>query len=234
MVSADGTIGLEQSWLRELLAEFDQPYMQGLKLFLREQKRAGKRIFPAGDEFFSAFAQTPLNKVKIVILGQDPYHGPGQAHGLAFSVKSPSKPPPSLKNIFKELDIKSTYGDLTSWAEQGVFLLNTVLTVRKSEAHSHKNKGWEEFTDQVIQALSENNNGIIFVLWGGPAQKKKSLIDADKHYILEAPHPSPLSAYRGFFGCDHFTEINQILQNDKNTPIDWNVASEEPYQPDLF
>ena len=171
--------------------------------------------------------------MKVLILGQDPYHGPNQAHGLAFSVKSPCKPPPSLKNIFKELNISTHHGDLTSWAEQGVIMLNTVLTVRAGKANSHKNQGWESFTDSVIQTLSEQNEKIIFVLWGAPAQKKKSLINTAKHCILESSHPSPLSAYRGFLGCDHFNEINKILLSEGQAAIDWQII-EDNSQPLLF
>ena len=207
-------------------------YLQ-LSTFIEEEYSAGT-VFPPADQIFSAFKLTPLSQVQVLILGQDPYHGPGQAHGLAFSVKSPCKPPPSLKNIFKELKTEPECGDLTSWAEQGVFLLNTVLTVRQGQANSHKSKGWERFTDTVISALSEKKEKMIFVLWGGPAQKKKSLIDSDKHIILESPHPSPLSAYRGFFGCGHFSKINELLREWGRKEIDWNLNSSEPLQLELF
>ena len=190
-------------------------------------------IYPPREEIFTAFNLTAFEKVNVLILGQDPYHGPGQAHGLAFSVKPPCKPPPSLKNIFKELNLESSCGDLSKWAEQGVFLLNTVLTVQSGKAHSHKNKGWEKFTDSVIQVLSEQKDKMIFVLWGGPSQKKKSLIDTQKHVILESAHPSPLSAYRGFLGCQHFETINQTLLRWGKRPIDWHAFPEQ-IQPSLF
>lgn len=172
--------------------------------------------------------------MKVVILGQDPYHGPEQAHGLAFSVKPPCLPPPSLKNIFKELGIAPDNGDLTSWAKQGILLVNTVLTVKRSQAHSHKNKGWEEITDEVIRLVSENRDKVIFVLWGGPAAKKKKLVDESKHIILESAHPSPLSAYRGFFGCDHFSLINKHLRDWGEEEIDWSIPSIKPTQLELF
>ena len=191
-------------------------------------------IYPPAHEIFSALNLTHLKDVKVVILGQDPYHGPGQAHGLAFSVKSPCAPPPSLKNIFKELSINPDNGDLRSWATQGVLLINTVLTVRQSQAHSHKGKGWEEISDEIIKTVSTKNDRVIFVLWGGPAAKKKILIDESKHIVLESAHPSPLSAYRGFLGCGHFEKVNKQLKDWGKEEINWSISSIRPVQQELF
>lgn len=218
-------------WRTALKETFESDVFKSLSSFLEDEYKT-QTIFPPEEDVFAAFNLTRLQDIKVVILGQDPYHGPNQAHGLAFSVKSPCKPPPSLKNIFKELNINPQEGDLTSWAKQGVFLLNTVLTVRASQANSHKNQGWEEFTDSVIQALSKRPEPIIFVLWGAPAQKKKGFI-MEHHYILESPHPSPLSAYRGFFGCNHFNMINKILKETKQKEITWQLG-DSPTQPSLF
>ena len=222
----------DKGWYDKLENCFTSDYMESLDSYLVKQY-SSETIYPPKNQIFSAFNITAFDKVKVLILGQDPYHGPGQAHGLAFSVKAPCKPPPSLKNIFKELKIQSSYGDLSKWAEQGVFLLNTVLTVQAGKAHSHKGKGWEKFTDAVIKLLSAEKERMIFVLWGGPAQKKKALIDASKHTILESSHPSPLSAYRGFLGCRHFELINEQLKETNATPIDWKLFP-EPYQPTLL
>lgn len=219
-------------WQDRLSHCFEEPYFEELESYLSAQFQ-NETIYPPKDEIFSAFNLTPFGQVRVLILGQDPYHGPNQAHGLAFSVKDPFKPPPSLKNIFKELNIVSYSGDLTRWAEQGVFLLDTALTVQASKAHSHKNQGWEKFTDSVIQLLSEQKERMIFVLWGGPAQKKKILIDQEKHIILESAHPSPLSAYRGFLGCRHFELINEELTKNGEKNIDWNLFP-KPSQPSLF
>ncbi|MCM8537086.1 MAG: uracil-DNA glycosylase [Lentisphaeraceae bacterium] len=221
----------DPSWRKALNETLESNTFKKLTAFLEDEYNT-QTIYPPEKDVFTAFNLTPLDEVKVVILGQDPYHGPNQAHGLAFSVKSPCKPPPSLKNIFKELDINPTQGDLTSWAQQGVFLMNTVLTVRASQAHSHKNQGWEEFTDAVIHTLLKRSKPIIFVLWGAPAQKKKELIEAH-HYILESPHPSPLSAYRGFFGCGHFQTINKILREKKEKEINWQLG-DSLVQPSLF
>lgn len=226
MMTASGGIRLEQSWLRELSSEFDQPYMRALKSFLLEEKQAGKRIFPAGDDFFNAFAHTPLNKVKVVILGQDPYHGEGQAHGLCFSVKPGVAIPPSLNNIYKELRDEldftiPSHGHLTSWADQGVLLLNSVLSVECADAGSHQGRGWETFTDKVIEVINRKSEGVVFMLWGGYAQRKGAIIDSNRHCVLKAPHPSPLSAYRGFFGCGHFVTANKYLENRGVDPVDW-------------
>jgi uracil-DNA glycosylase len=222
-------VALEESWLAQLGGEFEQPYMQELRAFLLAQKKAGKRIFPRGSEFFNAFAHTPLSKVKVVILGQDPYHGEGQAHGLCFSVKPGVQPPPSLKNIFKEIhaDLEipvPEHGHLTAWADQGVLLMNSVLSVECGMAGSHQGKGWERFTDKVIEVVNREREGIVFMLWGNYAQRKGAIIDSARHCVLKAPHPSPLSAHRGFLGCGHFSAANNYLQGRGETPIDWSLA----------
>lgn len=209
------------------------PKSLALQVFL-EKEYNEQQIFPPQSEIFSAINLTPFNDVKVLILGQDPYHGPNQAHGLAFSVKPPCPAPPSLKNIFKELGISPDNGDLRSWAQQGVLLINTVLTVRQGQAHSHKNKGWEEITDEIISCVSKGKEKVIFVLWGGPAAKKKKLIDETRHIVLESAHPSPLSAYRGFLGCGHFERINTELKSWGEKEIDWAVPSINAVQPELF
>lgn len=216
---------IHESWKESLKAEFAHPYMEELKKFLIEEKK-NYTIFPYGSHIFNAFNSTPFEKVKVVILGQDPYHGAGQAHGLSFSVQSGVPLPPSLQNIFKELvaDIGCPYpknGDLSHWAHEGVLLLNTLLTVRLGEPFSHKDRGWERFTDQVIRTLSEEREHIVFILWGAPAGKKASLIDTTKHLILKAPHPSPLSSYRGFFGSKPFSQTNEYLKSMQIVPIEW-------------
>ncbi len=218
---------IEASWKAILLDEFNKDYFKELKQFLLQEKQQ-HFIYPSGKEIFNAFNCTPFDKVKVVILGQDPYHGKGQAHGLSFSVPFGIKPPPSLKNIFKELkadlDIPiAESGNLTSWAKQGVLLLNATLTVRAKQAGSHQNKGWENFTDAVISSLSENKEALIFLLWGRFAQNKASLIDSKKHHILSAAHPSPFSAYNGFFGCKHFSKTNKILNKNGLETIDWKL-----------
>ncbi|MCL4129418.1 UNVERIFIED_CONTAM: hypothetical protein GTU68_052714 [Idotea baltica] len=202
--------------------------MLELSKYLREQKVKGHVIYPDGDNIFSAFNTTPLDKVSVVILGQDPYHGPNQAHGLSFSVPIGEPIPPSLINIYKELksDLNCqtpNHGNLTAWAEQGVLLLNSVLTVEHKKAASHQGKGWEEFTDQVVRILNEKKDHLVFLLWGAYAQRKGRVIDRSKHLVLEGPHPSPLSAYRGFFGCRHFSQANQYLQDHGRTTIDWQI-----------
>jgi len=220
-------IQLEAGWLAQLQDEFDQPYMQSLRAFLQSEKDQGKTIYPKGSEFFAALNSTPIDAVKVVILGQDPYHGPGQAHGLCFSVREGVAPPPSLVNIFKEissdLNIPNEFphGCLSNWARQGVLLLNSVLSVEQQQAASHQGKGWETFTDKIIEVLSREREGCVFLLWGSYAQKKGSVIDSNRHLVLKAPHPSPLSSYRGFFGCKHFSACNEYLQNHGKTPIDW-------------
>jgi len=216
---------IEASWKQALSFEFSDPYFASLKQFLIEEKMHHK-VFPVGKNIFSAYNSTPFDSVKVIILGQDPYHGENQAHGLAFSVQEGLAHPPSLRNIFQELhgdigcDIPIN-GTLTKWANDGVLLLNTVLTVRASEAHSHKERGWERFTDATIKLLSENKEHLVFILWGRPAQLKRHLIDESKHLILRAPHPSPLSSYRGFFGSKPFSKSNSYLQSVGIEPIDW-------------
>lgn len=213
------------TWKGLLEPEHEQPYYKKLMNFLAQESASGYTIYPPKDLILNAFRLTPFENTKVVILGQDPYHGPGQAHGLAFSVQNTSRLPPSLQNIYKELQAdlgvnRAPNGDLTSWAQQGVLLLNTVLTVREGEAHSHADHGWEIYTDQAIRLLSEKAlHPVIFLLWGNPAQRKASLIDTKRHIILKAAHPSPLSAYRGFFGCKHFSKVNEIL--GQRGPIDW-------------
>jgi len=218
---------IEESWLKVLAGEFEQPYFAELKAFLLEEKRRYV-VYPPGSLIFKAVTRTPCDKVKVVILGQDPYHGAGQAHGLCFSVPDGVPPPPSLVNMYKEihndLDITpSTSGNLEYWADQGVFLLNATLTVRASAAGSHQNKGWERFTDKVIENLSAQREHLVFLLWGNYARKKKILINAQKHLILEAPHPSPLSAHSGFLGCRHFSKTNEYLSQNGIDMIDWRV-----------
>lgn len=220
------TVKLDQSWMSHIGLEFSKPYMQELKEFLRGEKSKGKIIYPKGDDIFNAMNITPFEKVKIVILGQDPYHGEGQAHGLSFSVRDGIKPPPSLINIYKE--IANEYGcaipksgNLTHWAEQGVLLLNATLTVENGLAGSHQNKGWEEFTDRIIHAINDHHEHIVFMLWGSYAQKKGAFIDKNRHLILQSVHPSPLSAHRGFLGCGHFKKANDYLVAHGHSPIDW-------------
>lgn len=222
---------MEASWLAHLAPEFDRAYMQDLRAFLQAEKLAGKRIFPRGSELFNAFTHTPVDKVKVVILGQDPYHGEGQAHGLCFSVKPGIAVPPSLKNIYREiheeLDLPiPNHGHLTAWADQGVLLLNTVLSVECALAASHQGKGWETFTDRVIDVINRQREGVVFMLWGSYAQRKGAFIDSERHCVLKAPHPSPLSAYRGFFGCGHFRAANEYLQGRGETPIDWSLPEQ--------
>jgi len=219
---------IEESWLNVLSDEFQQPYFAALKAFLLEEKRQYE-VYPPGSLIFNAFARTPFDKVKVVILGQDPYHGKGQAHGLCFSVPDGVRPPPSLVNMYKEIrnDLghePSASGNLECWADRGVFLLNATLTVRASTAGSHQNKGWETFTNKVIESLSAGREHLVFLLWGNYARAKKSLIDAQKHLILEAPHPSPFSADSGFFGCKHFSKANEYLRQRGVEPIDWGVG----------
>ena len=222
-------IELEPSWLEVLHDEFEKDYMIKLRSFLKQEKDAGYKIYPKGTDIFNAFKHTPFDELKVVILGQDPYHGVNQAHGLSFSVQKGITTPPSLRNIYKELttDIPGfktpPHGDLTEWAEQGVLLLNATLTVRDSSPASHQKKGWEEFTDQVIKTISDKKEGIIFILWGSYAQAKAELIDKNKHFIIKSPHPSPFSADRGFFGSKPFSKTNEILIKEGKTPIDWQI-----------
>ena len=220
-------VKIEQSWKEALAGEFGKPYFASLVSFLRNEKAAGKVIYPPGSQIFRAFDLTPVQNVKVVILGQDPYHGPGQAHGLSFSVPQGVPAPPSLKNIFKEIETDlgvrmSGHPNLESWARQGVLLLNAVLTVRAAEAASHSRIGWQEFTDAVIKYLSDNCEGVVFMLWGNFARGKSELIDRSKHYVLEAAHPSPL-ARGAFFGCRHFSQANAYLTSTSRTPINWQI-----------
>lgn len=222
-------IDLPSSWLVHVESEFSQPYMKQLKLFLQAEKREGKTIYPASHSIFNAFKATPFNDVKVVILGQDPYHGVGQAHGLSFSVPKGVRTPPSLVNIFKEInrDISvpiADHGCLQSWAEQGVLLLNATLTVEQANAGSHQGQGWELFTDKVIEVLSDQREHVVFLLWGSYAQKKGRVIDQNKHLVLRSAHPSPLSAYRGFIGNGHFSATNEYLEKHGQSPIDWQVV----------
>ena len=214
-------------WHEALQAEFAAPYFAELKAFLVQQ-RVSHTVYPKGRDIFRAFNTTPFQDVRVVILGQDPYHGPGQAHGLCFSVPAGVPAPPSLLNMFAEIkrDLgidPPAHGDLTAWAAQGVLLLNATLTVRANEAGSHQGRGWERFTDAAIQRLSEQHHGLVFLLWGRFAQQKETLIDAQRHYVLKAPHPSPLSAYRGFIGCGHFGQANELLAAQGKPTIDWRL-----------
>jgi uracil-DNA glycosylase len=221
---------MEEGWKKALAEEFSAEYMKGLKKKLTEELKSGAILYPPPKQIFNAFNLTPFNKVKVVILGQDPYHGRGQAHGLSFSVPDGVKPPPSLVNIFKEIENdlavkppKTKNGNLENWAKQGVLLLNAILTVRANSPASHRNLGWEQLTNAVIKALSDKREHIVFLLWGKFAQEKESLIDASKHLILKAPHPSPYSANSGFFGCKHFSKTNDYLLKTGQTPIEWAI-----------
>jgi uracil-DNA glycosylase len=228
MFEPQDQIKLEPSWKKELLSEFKAPYMQDLRTFLVEEKRRGKEIYPRGSDMFNAFNLTPFDRVKVVILGQDPYHGPGQAHGLCFSVQPGVTVPPSLINIYKELHrdlgiLPPRHGHLISWARQGVLLLNSVLTVEKRRAASHQNRGWERFTDRAVQLLNDRHEGLVFLLWGSYAQKKGQFLDGSRHLVLKSAHPSPFSAHRGFIGNAHFSRTNQYLTARGNQPIDWRL-----------
>jgi uracil-DNA glycosylase len=218
-------VRMEASWKLALQDEFDQPYFLSLAEFLKKEKADGKTIYPPGNLIFNAFEHTPFEKVKVVILGQDPYHNPGEAMGLCFSVPKGIKVPPSLQNIYKELnsDLDAPipgHGDLTPWADRGVFLLNAMLTVEKNKAGSHQHIGWQTFTDAVIRKLSEHRSGLVFMLWGNFARKKSQLVDGSRHLVLEAAHPSPL-AQGAFFGCRHFSRANSYLAAQGKTPVDW-------------
>jgi len=219
-------IKLHPAWLERLQPQFDEPYMGELKRFLLDEKQRGKSIFPKGANWFRALNLTPLDQVRVVILGQDPYHGPGQAHGLCFSVPPDVRPPPSLVNIYKELasDLgiaPARHGFLEHWAQQGVLLLNSVLTVEMGRAASHRDRGWERFTDAVIREVNAKDEPVVFMLWGSYAQKKAAFVDTSKHLVLKAPHPSPLSAHSGFFGCRHFSKANAFLESRGAPTIDW-------------
>ena len=221
-------IALHESWKAPLLPEFNSDYMAALKSFLVAEKAAGKTIYPKSSEWFRALDLTPLDKVRVVILGQDPYHGPGQAHGLCFSVKPGVRPPPSLLNIYKELESdlglpRPRHGFLEHWAQQGVLLLNSVLTVEMTKAASHSQKGWERFTDAVVRLVSDKPDAVVFMLWGSYAQKKGAIVDASRHLVLKTAHPSPLSAHNGFLGCKHFSQCNAFLSAKGLPPIDWSL-----------
>lgn len=222
-------MGASLTWQDVIGAEKQQEYFQQTLAFVEQERAAGKVVYPPAKDVFNAFRATEFGDVKVVIIGQDPYHGPNQAHGLCFSVLPGVKTPPSLVNMYKELaqDIEGfhipQHGYLQSWAEQGVLLLNTVLTVEQGKAHSHSKTGWETFTDKVIEALNQHQSGVVFLLWGAHAQKKGRFIDRDKHFVLSGPHPSPLSAHRGFFGCRHFSQTNQILQQQGKQMIEWRL-----------
>ena len=219
-------IRLEPSWKTRLQDEFRQPYMVELRRFLLDRKRAGAVVYPPGPLIFNALDSTPFDAVKVVILGQDPYHGPGQAHGLCFSVRDGVDPPPSLLNIYREIrdDLgvaTPASGNLQGWADQGVLLLNAVLTVERGHASAHQGKGWERFTDRVVAELDAGRENLVFMLWGSYAMKKGAIIDRGRHFVLTAPHPSPLSAHRGFFGCRHFSKANTWLERHGMEPVDW-------------
>lgn len=231
---ADDRVRLEDSWRRALGGEFDAPYMGKLREFLLEQKRARKVVYPRSDHIFAALDLCPVDRAKVVIIGQDPYHGPGQAHGLCFSVLPGVPQPPSLVNIFREINddlggpgrhLDGARGCLEPWARQGVLLLNAVLTVERGRAGAHQGRGWETFTDRVVDVLGRQREHLVFMLWGAYAQKKGASIDRSRHLVLTAPHPSPLSAHRGFFGCGHFSKANGYLETHGAEPIDWFEVS---------
>ena len=230
MAEHSDRVRLEPGWKQALASEFSSDYMTQLRAFLLAEKQQGKVVYPPGAQIFNAFEHTPFDQVKVVILGQDPYHGPGQAHGLCFSVPEGVPPPPSLINIFKEISRDfgtpmSRNGNLEHWADQGVLLLNATLTVLQGQAGAHQGKGWERFTDAVIDRLNRERDALVFMLWGSYAQKKGALIDRQRHLVLTAPHPSPLSAHRGFIGCGHFSRANSWLQEHGQAPIDWTPAT---------
>ena len=221
-------VQIEESWKNALQDEFSKPYFNTLIGFIKQEKADGKTIYPAGSLIFNAYNTTPLDEVKVVILGQDPYHNPGQAMGLSFSVPRGVTKPPSLRNIYKEINTSlglevPNHGDLTKWAKQGVFLLNSMLTVERNKPGSHKRSGWQFFTDASIRAVSDNRENVVFILWGAFARKKAELIDQSKHLVLESAHPSPFSADKGFFGNNHFKLANEYLEEHGKTPIDWSV-----------
>lgn len=240
MTDPQSRADLEPSWKSRLGDQLNSEYMQQLRDFLLQQKQAHKVIFPPSGQIFNAFDHTPFENVSVVILGQDPYHGPGQAHGLSFSVPMGVKQPPSLVNIFKEIERdlgipRPSHGNLEKWADQGVLLLNATLTVEQSSAGSHQGKGWERFTDAAIDCINRERDGVVFMLWGSYAQKKGALIDRNKHLVLTAPHPSPLSAHRGFLGCGHFSQANAYLAQHGKAAIDWSLEqSIPPSQADFF
>jgi len=223
-------VKLEPSWKARIGEYLERPDMQALSAFLRTEKQSGKVIYPPGPDIFAAFDHTPFDQVRVVILGQDPYHGPNQAHGLCFSVRPGVQVPPSLQNIFKEIQrdlgiARPDHGCLTPWADRGVLLLNAVLTVERGHANAHQGKGWEGFTDAAIDALNREREGIVFMLWGSYAQRKGQLIDTGRHRVLKSVHPSPLSAHRGFLGCGHFSAANAYLEQQGRAPIDWSLPA---------
>ncbi len=225
-------LSLQPDWQALLGPELEQPYMLELQRFLQAEQQAGKQIYPASKHWLHALQSTALEDVKVVILGQDPYHQPGQAHGLSFSVPAGIKVPPSLRNIYKELQADlgiepAQHGCLESWARQGVLLLNAVLTVEQSQAASHQGRGWERFTDKVIHAVNTHCNAVVFILWGSYAQKKGAFVDRQRHLVLQSPHPSPLAAHRGFFGCRHFSQANAFLKARGRTPINWQLPESD-------
>ncbi len=225
-------VDIHPSWKKLLASEFEQPYFLELVSFVKTEILAGKTIYPQGSMIFNAFNACPPENLKVVIIGQDPYHGAGQAHGLSFSVQKNQRVPPSLRNIYKEIqkdigiEMPQNYGDLTSWAEQGVLMLNAILTVRANEPASHAKIGWHSFTDAVIKTISDKLDGIVFILWGKFAHSKQDLIDETKHKVLKAAHPSPFAADKGFFGCKHFSKTNKYLAEQKKTAIDWLIKAE--------
>ncbi len=228
-----GALKLHDSWKAQLATEFERDSMKALKNFLVQEKKKGKKIFPAGEKYFAALDRTPFDQVRVVILGQDPYHGAGQAHGLCFSVPVGVRPPPSLMNIFKELraDVaveSPNHGNLEAWADQGVLLLNSVLTVEEGRAASHQGRGWEQFTDAVIRCINDQREGVAFLLWGAYAQKKAAFVDRKRHFVLESPHPSPLSAHRGFLGSKPFSKINNFLKSRDLPEINWQLENRQP------
>lgn len=228
-MSSDRELKLEESWKQLVGDEFQKPYLTELRQFLLSEKKRHKHIYPPGEQIFAALDLTPVDRVKIVVIGQDPYHGPGQAHGLCFSVPNGVAPPPSLVNIYREINddigasesIDTHNGCLVNWARQGVLLLNAVLTVEKGRANSHRGRGWEQFTDTIVNQLNIHKQNLVFMLWGSYAQKKGAIVDRDTHCVLTAPHPSPLSAHRGFFGCRHFSKANEYLRQKNIEPVDW-------------
>ena len=224
-------IRLHESWLKPLQAEFDAPYMLALRQFLNAERESGKPIYPKGNEWFAALDSTPLEQVRVVILGQDPYHGEGQAHGLCFSVRKGVRPPPSLINIYKEMQsdlgvASPRHGNLQSWAEQGVLLLNSVLTVEAGRAASHQNKGWEQFTDAIIRLLNQQSRPLVFILWGAYAQRKAAFVDRSRHLVITSAHPSPLSAHNGFFGSKPFSRANAFLRERGEPEINWQLPAD--------
>lgn len=232
---SEDRVKIEAGWRKALFEEFEKPYMKNLRSFIQKELQAKKIIYPRASEYFAAFNMTPLSQTRVVILGQDPYHGPNQAHGLCFSVRPGVKPPPSLENIFKELESdlglkRPKHGCLVEWAKEGVLLLNATLSVKAGQAGSHQGKGWEEFSDAVIDYLNKKRENIVFILWGSYAQKKGALIDNQKHFVIKSPHPSPLSSHRGFFGSKPFSKTNTYLKSKGLNPINWELSLDPPME----